>query len=41
LQIGSLDRRRLDARTNQIKGLGKLTEAVVGSAGFGDLFRNV
>ena len=40
-QIGSLDRHGFDARANQTKGFGKLTEAMVGLACFGDLFSNV
>src|SRR5712692_9403578 len=41
LQVSSLNRCGFDARANLIEGLGKLTEAVVGLARFGDLFSNV
>jgi len=41
LEIASLDRYRFQARSNVIQGLGKLTEPMMGSSGFGDLFGNV
>jgi hypothetical protein len=41
LEITSLDRHGFQARSNLIKGLGKLTEAMMEPAGFSNLFNNV